>query len=135
MNRDFEFRQLLRAYRTGTSTSKLSNRNSPKLNEEPAMGTVGAGSKRWARLTAMSTKRLSRCSIAFAGEANGQMAFSRCEKQLTTECISSGVRMITEREGYHARIFERRLADLGAECKATVTEASRKITEKLGDPG
>ena len=69
-----------------------------------------------------------------AGEANGQKAFAAWEKHVSTECIRSGIRMITEREGYHARIFERRLADLGAECKAQITEASRKITEKLGDP-
>ena len=36
--------------------------------------------------------------------------------------IRSGIRMIAEREGYHARIFERRMKDLGVECKAQVTE-------------
>jgi hypothetical protein len=42
--------------------------------------------------------------------------------------------MIAEREGYHARIFERRMRDLGLERKAEVPEASRKITEILSDP-
>lgn len=42
--------------------------------------------------------------------------------------------MITEREGYHSRIFERRLKDLGAECKAGLTDFGRQVTEKLSDP-
>jgi hypothetical protein len=69
-----------------------------------------------------------------AGEAGGQPAFSGWEKQVSTDCIRSGIRMITERESYHSRIFERRLADLGAECKAPLTDFGRKFTEKLSDP-
>ena len=42
--------------------------------------------------------------------------------------------MIAEREGYHARIFERRMKDLGIPCEAKVTDASLKITELLSDP-
>jgi hypothetical protein len=68
-----------------------------------------------------------------AGEANGEVAFSAWAKLCTTDCIRSGIRMIAEREGYHARIFERRMRDLGLECKAQVTEASLKITEDLSD--
>ena len=66
--------------------------------------------------------------------AGGQAAFSGWEKQVSTNCIRSGIRMIAEREGYHSRIFERRLADLGAECKAGLTDFGRKFTEKLSDP-
>ncbi|MBF6571329.1 MAG: hypothetical protein IVW54_20915 [Candidatus Binataceae bacterium] len=66
--------------------------------------------------------------------AGGQAAFSGWEKQVSTNCIRSGIRMIAEREGYHSRIFERRLADLGAECKAGLTDFGRKLTEELSDP-
>jgi hypothetical protein len=50
-----------------------------------------------------------------------------------TDCIRSGLRMISERESYHGRMFERRLRDLGAECRATLSEDSRKFAETVSD--
>lgn len=136
MNRDFEFRQLLRAYRTGIINEQTFEQELAEIERGTGNGDGGRGFKAMGKTYSNEREAVIAMLDRFrAGEANGQMAFSGWEKQLTTECIRSGVRMITEREGYHARIFERRLADLGAECKATVTDASRKITAKLGDPG
>jgi hypothetical protein len=42
--------------------------------------------------------------------------------------------MISERESYHGRIFEQRLHDLGAECKATASEDTRKFFDYIADP-
>jgi hypothetical protein len=43
--------------------------------------------------------------------------------------------MIAEREGYHSRIFARRMQDLGLECKdRPVSEETRKFTDYLADP-
>ena len=134
MNRDFEFKQLLRAYRAGIITEETfecemgamenGNGNGTAKREFRAMGKTFS-SERLAVDAMLDRFR--------AGEANGEAAFSAWAKLCTTDCIRSGIRMIAEREGYHARIFERRMRDLGVECKATVTEASRKITEYLGD--
>ena len=41
--------------------------------------------------------------------------------------------MISERESYHGRMFERRLRDLGAECRATLGDDSRKFAETVSD--
>ncbi len=136
MNRDFEFKQLLRAYRAGIITEETfecemgamesgnGNGNGKGARQFTAMGKT-FGSERSAVDAMLDRFR--------AGEANGEVAFTAWAKLCTTDCIRSGIRMIAEREGYHARIFERRMRDLGLECKATVTEASRKITEYLGD--
>jgi hypothetical protein len=134
MNRDFEFKQLLRAYRAGIITEETF---------ECEMGAMehGNGNGNGARAFQAMGKTFSSERLAVdamldrfrAGEANGEVAFAAWSKLCTTDCIRSGIRMIAEREGYHARIFERRMRDLGLECKATVTEASRKITEYLGD--
>src|ERR1700732_4859289 len=44
------------------------------------------------------------------------------------------IRMIAEREVYHARIFERRMRDLSPECKAApVMEEGGKFTEYLSN--
>lgn len=135
MNRDFEFKQLLRAYRSGIISEETfecemaamenGNGNGAGKREFRAMGTTYP-SERLAVNAMLDRFR--------AGEANGEAAFTAWAKLCTTDCIRSGIRMIAEREAYHARIFERRMRDLGLECKATIPEASRKITECLSDP-
>lgn len=135
MGRDFEFKQLLRAYRSGVISEQSFEQQLTELERGAGNGDGGRGFKAMGQTYGSEKEAAIAMLDRFrAGEANGQAAFSAWEKQVSTECIRSGIRMITEREGYHARIFERRLADLGAPCKAQVTEASRKITEKLGDP-
>ncbi|MGH7916290.1 MAG: hypothetical protein ACREQE_02385 [Candidatus Binataceae bacterium] len=134
MNRDFEFTQLLRAYRAGIISEQAF---------ESAMAALesGNGKSNGARgFRAMGTTYDSeRDAVAAmldrfrAGEANGEAAFRGWLEHCSTDCIRSGLRMIAEREGYHARVFECRMRDLGLECKAAVTEASRKITEYLSD--
>jgi hypothetical protein len=135
MNRDFEFKQLLRAYRAGIiteetfeceiSTLENGNGNGKKADTFRAMGKAFPSER--AGVAAMLDRFR-------AGEANGEVAFAAWSKLCTTDCIRSGIRMIAEREGYHARIFERRMKDLGIQCAAQVTEASLKITELLSDP-
>ncbi len=133
MNRDFEFKQLLRAYRTGiiseatfeSEMRAMENGNGAGKREFSAMG-MNFGSERQAVAAMLDRFR--------AGEANGHVAFAAWAKLCTTDCIRSGIRMIAEREAYHARIFEQRMCDLGLECKAKVSEPSLKITECLSDP-
>ena len=119
MNRDFEFKQLLRAYRAGIINEATFEKELTEIEHGIGNGDGGRtfealgttyGSEREAIVAVLDRFR--------AGETGGQAAFSGWEKQVSTDCIRSGIRMITEREGYHARVFERRLADLGMECKA-----------------
>jgi hypothetical protein len=133
MSRDFEFKQLLRAYRSGVINEQTFEQELAQL--EQGSGNGGRGFEALGKTYSNEREAVVAMLDRFrAGEANGQQAFAGWEKVVNTDCIRSGVRMITEREGYHARIFERRLADLGAECKAGATEIGRKITEKLSDP-
>jgi hypothetical protein len=135
MNRDFEFRQLLRAYRAGIINEATFEKQMADLERGLGNGDAGRGFEALGKIYASEREAVIALLDRFrAGEAGGQAAFSGWEKQVSTDCIRSGIRMITEREGYHARIFERRLADLGAECKAGTTDFGRQITEKLSDP-
>jgi hypothetical protein len=136
MNRDFEFKQLLRAFRSGIINEETFEREMAELeNGAPAAknGSIGfrALGKSYANEREAIAAVLDRIR---AGEANGEVAFANWSKVVSTECVRSGIRMIAEREGYHARVFERRMRDLGLECKATVPEEARKITECLSDP-
>jgi hypothetical protein len=135
MNRDFEFKQLLRAYRSGVITEETFEQEMAKLETGATEMTNGAGGFR-AFGKAYANER--EAIIAFVdrarvAESNAGVAFNNWANVCKTECIRSGLRMISERESYHGRTFERRLRDLGAECHASLTEDSRKFAETVSD--
>ena len=136
MNRDFEFKQLLRAFRAGIITEQAFEGEMAALENGNGNGNSHARAAFQVMGKSFGSEREGVAAMLDrfrAGEANGEAAFLAWAKLCNTDCIRSGIRMIAEREGYHARIFERRMQDLGLECKAQVTDASRKITEYLGD--
>ena len=135
MNRNFEFTQLLRAYRAGIIDEATFEKELVGLEHGVGNGNGSRGFEALGKTYGSEREAVVALLDRFrAGEASGQMAFSGWDKHVSTECIRSGIRMIAEREGYHSRVFERRLADLGAECKAGLTDFGRKLTEKLSDP-
>lgn len=69
-----------------------------------------------------------------AGEANGSEAFAGWASVCTTDWIKTGLRMIAEREVYHARIFGQRLLELGSENDVATEEKGSKFKDYLGDP-
>ncbi|HYL58707.1 MAG TPA: hypothetical protein VEU51_07540 [Candidatus Acidoferrales bacterium] len=137
MSRDFEFKQLLRAYRSGIISQATFEGEMAWLESgtAPTSNGNGAGFKAFGR-----TYRSERAAVVSfldkvrAGEANGGEAFSAWAEVCKTDCIRSGIRMVAEREAYHSRVFAQRLAELGGEARATTTEDGRKFTRYLGDP-
>ena len=135
MSRDFEFKALLRAYRSGVISQQTFESEIALLEHTPNGNGNGAGFKAFGR-----TYKCERDAVVSfldkvrAGEANGGQAFSAWAEVCTTDCIKTGIRMIAEREAYHSRIFAKRLAELGGQQRADVTEDGRKFTAYLGDP-
>jgi hypothetical protein len=138
VNREFEFKQLLRAYRGGIIGEAAFEQEMARLETGGAgetNGANGAGFRAFGR-----TYKSERAAVVSfidkvcAGEANGAEAFRRWAEVCKTECIRSGLRIVAEREAYHARVFEARMRDLGAELRASATEEGRKFTAFLGDP-
>jgi hypothetical protein len=136
MSRDFEFKQLLRAYRSGIISQSTFEGEMAWLEAGTATtnGNGGAGFKAFGK-----TYKSERAAvISFldkvrVGEANGGEAFSAWAEVCTTDCIRTGLRIVAEREAYHSRIFAQRLAELGGEARATGSEEGRKFTSYLGD--
>lgn len=139
MSRDFEFKQLLRAYRNGVISQATFESEMASLEAgAPANGHAngnGGAFKAFDR-----TYKSERAAIVSfldkvrAGEANGGEAFAAWAEVCTTDCIRTGLRMIAEREAYHSRIFAQRLTELGGEKRASTTEDGRKFTAYLGNP-
>jgi hypothetical protein len=137
MNRDFEFRQLLRAYRSGVISEETFEQEMANLETGATEMTNGAGGFRAFGKTYNNERE---AIIAFidrarVAESNAGVAFNNWANVCKTDCIRSGLRMISERESYHGRMFERRLRDLGAECRATLGDDSRKFAEAVSDQG
>jgi hypothetical protein len=136
MNRDFEFRQLLRAYRAGIINEGTFESELASLEHGLGNGNAARGFDAMGKTYANEREAVASILDRFrSGEANGEQAFKGWASQCNTECIRSGLRIIAEREGYHARIFERRMRDLGLECKAETSEIGRQFTEKVSDSG
>lgn len=136
MSRDFEFKQLLRAYRAGIINEQTFEREMADL-ENGANGASGRSSGFRAFGKTYASERdaiVSFIDKIRAAEANAGIAFDNWAKVCSTDCIRSGLRVISERESYHARVFERRMRDLGAECRAKVSDDGRKFAECVSDP-
>lgn len=69
-----------------------------------------------------------------AGEANAADAFGAWADQCTTQSLRSALRMVSEREASHARVFERRMRDLGAERRAGATAEGQHLRTYLSNP-
>src|SRR5215471_15593459 len=97
MNRDFEFKQLLRAYRSGIiSEAAFEHEMHAMENGHAANGNGnGAGFRAFGR-----TYRSERDAVVSfldkvrAGEANGGEAFARWAEVCKTDCILPGIRMV-----------------------------------------
>jgi hypothetical protein len=132
MNRDFEFSQLLRAYRRGIISEPAFEREMAEL--ERGAGVNGGGftangksypSERAAVIDFVDNLR--------ANEFCAGLAFPKWAAVCKTDCIRSGLAMIAERESYHARVFEQRLKELGAEKRAVEAEEVSKFHNYFGD--
>jgi len=136
MNRDFEFRQLLRAYRKGIISERLFEQEMANL-EGPSADGISNGAGFCAMGKMYPSERAA--VIAYvdrvrAGETMGAQAFNKWLEVCKTECIRSGLRMIAEREAYHVRVMEARLRDLGVQPSATVSEDTLKFVQFVGNP-
>jgi len=133
MNRDFEFSQLLRAYRRGIISETAFEREMGELEREA--GTNGGGFS--ANGKTYPSERAAVIDFIDGARANefcAGLAFPKWMAVCKTDCIRSGLAMIAERESYHARVFEMRLKELGAEKRAVESEGAAKLHEYFGDP-
>ena len=137
-NRDFQFKQLLRAYRAGLISEQTFETEMAALEHgSGANGNNGAagGFRAFGKHYASEREAVMNfLDMAHAAEANGAVIFDNWAKLCTTDCIRSGIKMVAERERYHARVFENRLHELGGKCSAPVSEEGRKFLESISDP-
>ena len=132
MNREFEFSQLLRAYRSGIISEAAFGREMAEL-ESGASANGGGFSANGKSYPSERAAVIAFIDNARANEFCAGLAFPKWAAVCKTDCIRSGLSMIAERESYHARVFEQRLKELGAEKQAVEAEEVSKFHEYFGD--
>src|SRR5262249_29656841 len=68
-----------------------------------------------------------------SAEGAAEVALRKWDAVSKTDCVRGGVRMVAEREGYHSRVFERRLRELGGTKKEDGSDVTRQL-EYYADP-
>jgi len=139
MSRDFEFKQLLRAYRGGIISQATFESEMTCLEADAPMAANGNGNGAGFKAFGRTYKSERDAVVSFldkvrAGEAGGGEAFAAWANVCKTDCIRTGIRIVAEREAYHSRVFAERLAELGGEQRAMSSEDGRKFTAYLGNP-
>src|SRR6266446_270410 len=136
MSRDFEFKQLLRAYRRGIINEATFEQEMASLeNGASANGNGAGGFKAFGR-----TYKSERAAVVSfldkvrAGEELAGQALPKWAAICQIECIRSGIKMVAEREAYHGRVFEQRVKELGGERRAGMTDEGRKYLEYISNP-
>ena len=138
MNREFEFKQLLRAYRGGIISEAAFEQEMARLETGGAAETHsanGAGFRAFGR-----TYKSERAAVVSfidkvcAGESQAGRGVSALGRGLQDRMYPQRPADRGRARGVHARVFEARMRDMGAELRASATEEGRKFTALLADP-
>jgi len=63
-----------------------------------------------------------------AGEALGEASLGAWIEASDVACVKGGLRTVQQREGFHARLLEQRIKELGGSCQAEVPQAVFEAT-------
>ena len=120
---DFEARQLLKAYRKGLISDELFEEQMQELQS----GTTSQGysysgkSYETEKELVLAVLDEFRCGENFAAEY-----LNRWVEVSDQECVKGGLRVVQQREAYHAQILEERLRELGGSPQCTVPDERRE---------
>ncbi len=120
---DFEARQLLKAYRKGLISDELFEEQMQELRS----GTTSQGysysgkSYETEKELVLAVLDEFRCGEDFAAEY-----LNRWVEVSDQECVKGGLRVVQQREAYHAQILEERLRELGGSPQCTVPAERRE---------
>ncbi len=119
---DFEARQLLKAYRKGLISDALFEEQMRELGNGNGNRSYTYSGKSYASEREMITALLDefRCGENFAAEYLGKWV-----EVSDQDCVKGGLRVVQQREAYHAQILEARLRELGAMPQCAVPQERR----------
>ena len=138
MNRDFEIRQLLRAYRSGILSETAFEEELHQLERETAgveSTEPDSGFEAFGQVYRSEREAL----LAFfdklhATQIDAALAFAKWASVCRTPGLRTGLILIAERAASHARVIERRAREMGGQLHSLTTEHGSKLVEVLARP-
>jgi hypothetical protein len=118
---DFEARQLLKAYRKGLISDELFEEQMKELTNGTPAYTYNGQSHATEREMIMHLMDEFRCGENFAAEY-----LNRWIEASDLDCVKGGLRVVQQREAYHAQLLEARLRELGGIPQCTVPAERRE---------
>lgn len=120
---DFEARQLLKAYRKGLISDELFEEQIQELQTGTGSQgyTYNGKSYETEKELVLAVLDEFRCAEDFAAEY-----LNRWVEVSDQECVKGGLRVVQQREAYHAQILEERLRELGGSPQCTVPAERRE---------
>ena len=120
---DFEARQLLKAYRKGLISDELFEEQMQELQDGTTSQGYSYNGKSYETEKELVLGILDefRCAEDFAAEY-----LNRWVEVSDQECVKGGLRVVQQREAYHAQILEERLRELGGSPQCTVPSERRE---------
>ena len=135
MNRDFEIKQLLRAYRSGMMSEAAFDEEMTRLEHETAGTDQGSGFEAFGQHYRSEREALLNFfDELHATQIDAALAFAKWAAVCRTPGLRTGLIMIAERDAGHARILARRAHELGGELHSVATEHGSKLVEILANP-
>lgn len=119
--RDFEVRQLLKAYRKGLISDELFAAQMQELRQGEPKYVFNGQAHASEREMLMHFLDEYRCAENFAAEY-----LNRWIEASDQECVKGGLRAVQQRETYHAKLLEERLRELGGVPQCTVSAQQRE---------
>jgi hypothetical protein len=117
---DFEVKQLLKAYRKGLISDELFEAQMRELQTGTGKYVFNGKSHASEREMIMHFLDEYRCAENFASE------YLNCWNEVSEQdCVKGGLRVIQQREAYHAKLLEDRLRELGGVPQCTVPTEQR----------
>jgi hypothetical protein len=135
LNRDFEIRQLLRAYRSGLMSEAAFEEEMTRLEQgEGEQTQAQPGFEAFGRVYRSERDAV----INFLDELHATqmetaVGFAKWAAVCRTTGLRTGLLMIAERDAYHARVLERRVRELGGELHGSPTDQGSKLVELLAN--
>jgi hypothetical protein len=134
LNRDFEMRQLLRAYRSGIMSEAAFEEETTKLEREVEGTAQNAGFEAFGHLYRSEREALlSFFDNLHATQMDAAVAFAKWAAVCRVPALRTGLIVIAERDAGHARILARRAHEIGGELHSVATEHGSRLVEVLAN--
>lgn len=139
VSKQFELRQLLKAYRKGLISDELFEEQLAEISAGDGAGGGTAPAKRYrVRDRVFSTEREMLCCFLDelrAGETFGGEVFAAWHAVATDPRVKGGLAVVREREAMHGRLLGERLAQIGGTAQASLSEKFQTSARaRLGAP-